>query len=101
MTRVGPYELEDAIGTGAFGSVFRARGPDGAVVAVKVLHRADAGARARFERERRLLATLGVAEGFVPFLDAGETPAGLYLVMPFVEGGTLRARLERGPLDVA
>src|SRR5262249_51642863 len=55
---------------------------------------------ARFERERRLLEALGEAEGFVPLLDAGSTSAGPYLVMPFLEGGTLRARLDEGPMSL-
>jgi tetratricopeptide (TPR) repeat protein len=96
--RIGPYELQDEVGRGGAAVVFRARSADGTIVAVKVLQRTDPQALARFERERRLLASLGEAEGFVPLLDAGASPQGPYLVMPFVSGGTLRARLERGPL---
>ena len=54
--------------------------------------------RARFERERRLLASFGEADGFVPILDAGESEHGAFVVMPFVAGGTLRDRLRREPL---
>src|SRR5581483_12298266 len=43
----------------------------------------------------------GAAEGFVPLLDAGDSPHGPWLVMPYVPGGTLRQRLARGPLSVA
>src|SRR5438105_2576502 len=83
------------------GVVLKARAPDGKVVAIKGrLHAARKEAFARFERERRLLASLGNAEGFVALLDAGETPQGPYIVMPFVGGGTLRERLEDGPLAV-
>ncbi|HZU97334.1 MAG TPA: protein kinase, partial [Planctomycetota bacterium] len=92
--RIGPYELLDEVGRGGAAVVFRARSADGTTVAVKVLQRTDPQALARFERERRLLASLGEAEGFVPLLDAGASPQGPYLVMPFVSGGTLRARLE-------
>src|SRR5256885_1154439 len=59
-----------------------------------------AEARARFERERRLLATLGEGEGFVPLVDSGETADGPYLVMPFLPRGTLRDRLKVGPLTI-
>ncbi len=101
MTRFGPYDVVGELGRGGFATVLRARSPAGADVAVKVLHQADASARQRFERERRLLALLGEEEGFVPYLDAGEANGLLYVVMPFVDGGTLRDRLERGPLPVA
>ncbi len=88
------------IGRGGAGVVYKARGPEGSV-AVKLLHRSSGPALARFERERRLHETLGVKEGFVPFIEAGDSPRGPYLVMPLVEGGTLRARLEDGSLPVA
>src|SRR5581483_10136110 len=99
--KAGPYELEEKIGEGGMGTVWRGRAPTGETVAVKLLPSlAGAEARARFERERRLLAQLGSSAGFVPLLDGGDGPSGPYLVMPLVPGGTLRDRLERGPLGV-
>src|SRR5579871_6558583 len=98
--KLGPYEVLREIGRGGAGVVHAAKAPDGSEVAVKVLVRRDAAARARYERERRLLASLGEADGFVPLLDAGEAPQGPFLVMPLVRGGTLRDRLARGPLPV-
>src|SRR5580658_7595722 len=95
--RVGPYELLEKIGQGGMGTVHRARSADGSVVALKLLRRGAAADR--FARERRLLETLGREEGFVPILDAGETPTGPYIVMPLLEGGTLRGRLG-SPLPV-
>ncbi len=98
--RVGSYELLDRIGEGGVGTVFRARAPGGETVAVKVLRTKAGNATQRFQREKRLLESLGQAEGFVPLLDAGEAAAGSYFVMPFLEGGTLRERLKRGPLAI-
>src|SRR5437660_8899098 len=93
------YEILDEVGRGGAGVVFRARAPDGRTVALKLLTRSSVTSLARFERERRLLAELTEADGFVPLIDAGSERDGTpYLVMPFVPGGTLRARLERGPL---
>src|SRR5262249_13501635 len=98
---VGGYEVTSELGRGGMGVVLRARSPDGKDVALKVLHAADSkSALARFERERRLLATLGEEGGFVPLLDAGDSPRGPFIVMPLLPGGTLRDRLERGPLAV-
>ena len=98
--RIGSYEVLGELGRGGMGIVYRVRAPDGREAALKVLARADPGALARFERERRLLASLGEAEGFVGLLDAGSSPEGAWLVMPLVSGGTLRARLEAGPFSV-
>ena len=98
---VGRYEVLGEIGRGGMGVVYRARSPEGREVAVKVLLRADKAAKERFARERRLLASLGETEGFVPVLDAGEHEQGSYIVMPLLAGGTLRDRLRRGPLPVA
>jgi tetratricopeptide (TPR) repeat protein len=99
--KVGPYEILGEVGRGGMGVVFRARSPTGRDVAVKLVRTGGSSAqRARFDRERRLLASLGEAEGFVPLLDAGDAREGPYFVMPFLGGGTLRDRLARGPLDL-
>jgi tetratricopeptide (TPR) repeat protein len=100
--RIGPYEVLGELGRGGMGVVYRVRGPDGHDAALKVLVRTDTETIARFERERRLLASLGEEEGFVPLLDAGVSEGGAaWLVMPFLPGGTLRAKLAKGPLGVA
>jgi WD40 repeat protein len=99
--KLGPYEIEREIGRGGMGVVLRARGPDGGVVAIKCLIRQDrSDTVARFERERRLLGLLGEEAGFVPLLDFGDSPRGPYIVMPFLEGGTLRERLRKGPMEL-
>jgi len=101
FVKIGPYDVLREIGRGGMGSVLRARGPDGRDVAIKLLLRPEArNSAARFERERRILASLGEAEGFVPLLDSGTSPQGPYIVMPFVGGGTLRLRLAEGPLEI-
>ncbi len=98
--KIGPYDVMEELGRGGAGIVYRVRTPDGRDAALKVLVKADAGTFARFERERRLLASLGEAQGFVGLLDAGSSPGGPWLLMPFVPGGTLRQRLQAGPLGV-
>ena len=101
LMRVGPYEVLGELGRGGMGVVFRVRSPDGLDAALKILSRADPGALARFERERRLMATLGPEQGFVGILDSGTAPEGTWLLMPLVAGGTLRQRLDGRRLDVA
>ncbi|MBX3470204.1 MAG: serine/threonine protein kinase, partial [Planctomycetes bacterium] len=99
--RVGGFEVLSTIGRGGAGVVLHARAPNGAEVALKVLHARAPERLARFERERAVLASLGEAEGFVPLLQAGHDPHhGPFLVMPLVSGGTLRDRLRRGPLPL-
>jgi WD40 repeat protein len=101
LLRLGAYEVVREIGRGGMGVVFEARTDDGRTVALKVLKSARPGAAARFDRERRLLSTLGEAEGFVPLLDAGVGPGGEpFLVMPYLADGTVRDRIRRGPLGI-
>src|SRR5207302_6598202 len=97
--RIGAYEVLAEIGRGGIGVVHKARAPDGNVIAVKVLHDVEPEALARFDRERRLLASLGEGEGFVGLLDAGSSAEGPYVVMPFMSGGTLRDRM-KAPLPI-
>jgi len=97
--KIGPYEVLEKVGQGGAGAVFRARGPNGREVAVKVLK--EGRANERFEREVRLLGSLGEEEGFVPLLGSGAGPEGRWLAMPFFDGGTLRDRIMKGPMKVA
>src|SRR5581483_3453175 len=93
-------EVEREIGRGSFGIVYAARAANGDRVAVKLLRKLSPEARARFERERRLLEGLGGVAGVVPIVAHGSAPEGLWLAMPFLEGGTLSERLGKGPLGI-
>jgi len=80
------------------GTVFLARdGMLGRAVAIKVLtpELSRALGPERFAREIQLTAQL-VHPNIVPLFDSGESDGWLYYVMPFIDGATLRAHLDRG-----
>src|SRR3954471_21618511 len=91
------YEIEREIGRGGMATVFLARDVRHARrVALKVLDPelgAVLGAE-RFLSEIRVTANLQ-HPNLLPLFDSGEANGLLYYVMPFVDGETLRARLER------
>jgi Tfp pilus assembly protein PilF len=99
--KIGPYEVREEIGRGGMGVVLRGDAPDGSTVALKVLPSMSDSARATFSREASVLKKLGRDDGFVSLVDVVDDGKVACLVMPFVPGGTLRARLKRGPLSPA
>jgi serine/threonine-protein kinase len=101
--RLGPYVLETVLGEGAIGVVFRATADDGSVVALKILRKElsrDEVYRRRFAREARI-ASVVRHRHLVPILDLGEAHGYHYLAVAYVDGGSLRERLDaEGPLSV-
>lgn len=103
--RIGPWRLEELIGSGGMGSVYRARRDDGLFeqqVAVKfvrsVLGRSQL--QALVDAERRLLARM-THPGIARILDAGSTDAGVpFLVMEFVDGKPLDAFVTQHGTDL-
>ncbi|WP_051300959.1 serine/threonine-protein kinase [Actinomadura rifamycini] len=98
---LGQYALSARLGEGGQGAVYLGRGPDGAAVAVKLLHKADRDARLRFLEEAanaRRVARFCTAQ----VLDAGMFDDRPYIVSEYVEGPSLHDRVSRdGPLDGA
>jgi Tol biopolymer transport system component len=102
-TRLGSYEIVDALGAGGMGEVYRARDARlGREVALKLLPAALAGdpeRQARFEREARLLASLNHPS--IATLYGFEEQDGVrFLVLELVPGETLEERLARSPFAV-
>lgn len=99
--RLGPYEITASLGAGGMGEVYRARDTRlGRDVAVKVLPPDLAkhpNARERFEREARLVSGLN-HKNICTLHDVGREGDTDYIVMELLEGESLAARLERGPL---
>jgi serine/threonine-protein kinase len=94
--RLGAYRLEERLGEGAVGVVFRAiKEPEGNEVALKVLRAellADETFRRRFVHEARAAGEVR-HKHLVPITDAGEAEGRPYLAVAFVRGQTLEARL--------
>ncbi|HET7506050.1 MAG TPA: protein kinase [Kofleriaceae bacterium] len=95
------FEIEQAIRAGGMGEVFRARDRvTDQEVAVKVLCDARGNRRERFAREIELLSELS-HPGIVRHVGHGATPDGqLFLVMEWLDGCDLKARLEHGSLSL-
>jgi serine/threonine protein kinase len=104
LGRLGRYEIECIIGTGGMGIVLKGFDSDlNRPVAIKLLapHLARVGAaRQRFAREARAAAAV-VHEHVVPIHNVESEHAVPFLVMQFISGESLEARVEReGPLSV-
>jgi serine/threonine protein kinase len=103
---LGPYEILGAIGAGGMGEVYKARDTRlNRTVALKVLPshlHEDSDRRQRFLREAQAVAALEHPHICV-LHDIGHENGVDFLVMEFLEGETLAARLEKGglPLDQA
>lgn len=107
--RVGPgsrlagrYRLEAVIGSGGMAVVWRARDESlDRLVAVKMMSDAlsvNPSSVSRFAREARIAASIS-HPNLVEVYDYSATASLPYLVMQYVDGGTLEDRLKRGPLS--
>jgi eukaryotic-like serine/threonine-protein kinase len=103
-TRLGPYETISLLGAGGMGEVYRAQDTRlDRTVAIKVLPShlsSDPELRQRLEREARAISALQHAN-ICTLHDIGAQDGVNFLVMEYLEGQTLAARLEKGalPLD--
>src|ERR1044072_3010031 len=98
-TQLGPYEILAPIGAGGMGEVYKARDTRlDRTVAVKVLPEHIAARddlRARLQREARAVASLN-RPNICTLHDIGPG----YMVMELIEGESLAARIERGPIPL-
>src|SRR5512133_204361 len=102
--QIGPYRILEQLGQGGMATVYKAYHASlDRYVAIKVLHQAfmeDANFLARFQREARLVARLE-HPNIVPIYDYADHEGRPYLVMKYIEGDTLKARLAKGALSAA
>ncbi len=98
---IGRYEIKSELGRGGMAMVYFAYDPRfKRDVAIKVLPHEflhDSDFRARFEREAEIIASLE-HPAIVPVYDFGEEEGQPYIVMRFMQNGSLADRLARGPL---
>ena len=101
--RLGPYEISGKLGEGGMGEVYKARDTRlGRTVTIKVLPAFLAGdpdLRARFEREARVISSLQHPH-ICTLFDVGREGDQDFLVMEYLEGEPLSARLARGRLSL-
>jgi len=96
----GHYILQRKLGAGGIGEVWKALDQRlGRVVALKFISKVREGSTAGQElfKEARAASVLN-HPNIVTVLDIGESDQGSYLAMEFVDGESLRARLERGAM---
>jgi Tol biopolymer transport system component len=102
-TRLGPYEIVAPLGAGGMGEVYRARDARlGRDVALKILPAELAGdpsRRQRFELEARAVAALN-HPNIVAVYDVGFEDRAAYIVSELVQGETLRAVIQHGPVPL-
>lgn len=102
--QLGNYDVIRRIRVGGMGAVYegRQRTAFGRRVAIKVIlgdYASDRDMRRRFSREARTVARLHHPH-ILPLIEFGDEQGILYLVMPFIDGGTLTSYLRRNLPDL-
>jgi serine/threonine protein kinase len=102
--KISRYEIIRELGRGGMATVYLARDPNfEREVAIKILPREtmhDSTLYQRFQREARTIASLE-HPAIVPVHDFGEQDGQPFLVMRYLSGGSLSARIKAGPLPIA
>jgi serine/threonine-protein kinase len=102
-SRLGHYAVEGLLGEGGMGKVYKAIGPDGTRVALKLIKAdfaRDDRFRRRFNREAKIAQTVK-HPNVVPVLDTGEAAGLPFMAQQFIDGPPLDVMLKRAKvLDV-
>jgi serine/threonine-protein kinase len=100
-TRLGQYEVQDLIGQGAMGVVYRAYHVQlERTGAVKVLQgiAPDTDSTARFRHEAQAIAQMR-HPNIVNVFDFGEYEGTPYMIIEYVPGGSLASRMKQGTME--
>lgn len=103
--KIGRYEVLEAIGQGAMGTVYRARDPlIERTVAIKTvplseLRQEGKDSESRFLREAQSAGRLS-HPNIVTIYDVGEADDQAYIAMEFLTGATLRDVMNNGPMPL-
>jgi serine/threonine protein kinase len=101
--RVAGYEIEELIATGGMGEVYRARDSEANLVALKILRRhlvLSPQAIDRFETEACAASALH-HPNIVRICESGDSSAGLFIAMEWVDGPTFRQLISSTEVDAA
>ncbi|MFN8371340.1 MAG: protein kinase [Anaerolineae bacterium] len=100
-SKLGAYEIREEIGKGGMATVYRAHQPtvdrDVAIKVIKNSIKDDADAVQRFQREARVIARLEHPH-ILPIYDFDGSHEPPYIVMRFLDGGTLKDVMKQGLL---
>jgi len=102
-TQLGPFEIQSLLGSGGMGEVYRARDSRlDRTVAIKIIPASFSSGlirRQRFQREARAISALQ-HPNICTLYDVGQQDGTDYLVMEYLEGETLGARLAKMRLSI-
>jgi eukaryotic-like serine/threonine-protein kinase len=100
---IGKDQIESLITVGGMGEVYLARDPSGVPIALKILRRhlvASPQAVDRFETEARAASALH-HPNIVTVCESGESAAGLFIAMEWIDGPTFRELIDAGAVETA
>ena len=99
---IGPYQIQEQLGHGGMATVYKAYHPVlDRYVAIKFMDVAlskEPGFLQRFRREARVIANLDNTH-IVPVYDFNEYKGQPYIVLKFIDGPTLKGRMQASPLS--
>ena len=99
-TTLGHYQLQQRLARGGMSDVYLAYDEDARdTVALKVVNKIQEDYAQRFQREVKAMEQLA-HQHVLPVFQYGEDESYCYVAMPYIKDGTLRDRLDKGPLSL-